>query len=310
MRIANPIYDVVFKYLMEDLVIAQALLSVILNVEIISLEVKPQENSHQYQGRLMLSRIDFKTIIKLPNGTHKIVLIELQKSKKGLEKRRFRRYLAQNYGSIEQIVNEKGDPIDESLPIIAMYFLGFRLKNVKIPVLKVVRTYYNAATNKRIKAIDDFVETLSHDLYAIQIPRLNKVARTDMENMLDVFSQVKYKTDDSKILEYTGNADNPIVKRMVKRLNTGLLDQELVRQMNFEEEVELEFNLAHGETEKERKQKEAAIKMAEEERKQKEEERKQKEAAIILAGEKTKQNELLEKEITELKKLLNEKSKK
>jgi hypothetical protein len=300
MRIANPIYDVVFKYLMEDLVIAQALLSVILNIEIISLEVRPQENSHQYKGRLLMSRIDFKAIIKLPNGTHKIVLIELQKSKKGLEKRRFRRYLAQNYGSVEQIINEKGQTIEDSLPIIAMYFLGFRLKNVKIPVLKVVRTYFNAATNKRIKAIDDFVETLSHDLYAIQIPRLNKVARTDMENVLDVFSQVKYKTDDSKVLEYTGDSENPIVERMVKRLNTALMDQELIRQMNFEEEVELEFNLAHGETEKERKQKEAAIKMAEEERKQKE-------AAIISAEEKTIQNELLQKQIDELKKLLNEK---
>jgi hypothetical protein len=300
MRIANPIYDVVFKYLMEDLVIAQALLSVILNIEIVSLEIKPQELSSQYSGRLSLVRIDFKAVIKMPDGTHKVVLIELQKSKKGLELIRFRRYLAINYSTIDQIVNDRGEIKQISLPLTTIYFLGFRLKNINAPVLKVVREYYNAVTNRKIKARDNFVETLSHDLYAIQIPRLNKVARTEMENMLDVFSQVKYKTDDSKVLEYTGNTDNPMVERMLNRLNTGLLDQELIRQMQFEEEVEMEFSLVQHQLEEERKAKEEAIKLAEEERKRKEE-------AIILAEEKTKQNELLEKQITELKKRLNEK---
>jgi hypothetical protein len=300
MRIANPIYDVVFKYLMEDLVIAQALLSVILNIEIVSLEIKPQELSSQYSGRLSLVRIDFKAVIKMPDGTHKVVLIELQKSKKGLELIRFRRYLAINYSTIDQIVNDRGEIKQISLPLTTIYFLGFRLKNINAPVLKVVREYYNAVTNRKIKARDNFVETLSHDLYAIQIPRLNKVARTEMENMLDVFSQVKYKTDDSKVLEYTGNTDNPMVERMLNRLNTGLLDQELIRQMQFEEEVEMEFALVQNQLEEERKAKEEAVKLAEEERKRKEE-------AIILAEEKTKQNELLEKQITELKKRLNEK---
>jgi hypothetical protein len=293
MRIANPIYDVVFKYLMEDLVIAQALLSVILNIEIVSLEIKPQELSSQYSGRLSLVRIDFKAVIKMPDGTHKIVLIELQKSKKGLELIRFRRYLAINYSTIDQIVNDRGEIKQISLPLTTIYFLGFRLKNINAPVLKVIREYYNAVTNRQIKARENFVETLSHDLYAIQIPRLNKVARTEMENMLDVFSQVKYKTDDSKVLEYTGNTDNPMVERMLNRLNTGLLDQELIRQMQFEEEVEMEFALVQNQLEEERKAKEEAIK--------------QKEAAIILAEEKMKQNELLEKQITELKKRLNEK---
>jgi hypothetical protein len=44
MLIANPIYDVVFKYLMEDNKIAKILISKILNEEIIELNAKPQEN--------------------------------------------------------------------------------------------------------------------------------------------------------------------------------------------------------------------------------------------------------------------------
>ncbi|MDZ7880323.1 MAG: hypothetical protein U5L45_21785 [Saprospiraceae bacterium] len=43
MIIANPSYDVVFKYLLEDIDIARELLSTILGEEIMYLEVKPQE---------------------------------------------------------------------------------------------------------------------------------------------------------------------------------------------------------------------------------------------------------------------------
>jgi hypothetical protein len=43
MIIANPIHDVLFKYLLEDIDIACELLSAILGVPICSLTLKPQE---------------------------------------------------------------------------------------------------------------------------------------------------------------------------------------------------------------------------------------------------------------------------
>ena len=39
MKIANPIYDVVFKYLMEDSKCAKILLSALINLEIVELEL-------------------------------------------------------------------------------------------------------------------------------------------------------------------------------------------------------------------------------------------------------------------------------
>ena len=51
MLIANPIYDIVFKYLMEDLDIAKDILSLILNTEIISLTVQPQETTSEVKIR-------------------------------------------------------------------------------------------------------------------------------------------------------------------------------------------------------------------------------------------------------------------
>lgn len=80
--IANPIYDVVFKYLLEDLDIVRELLSTILNEEIIHLEVKPQEKTREFfPERLHIMRFDFKAVIKTANGETKKVLVELQKAK-------------------------------------------------------------------------------------------------------------------------------------------------------------------------------------------------------------------------------------
>ena len=42
-KIANPIYDVVFKYMMEDNAVAKLLVSSIIGEEIVSLDTKPQE---------------------------------------------------------------------------------------------------------------------------------------------------------------------------------------------------------------------------------------------------------------------------
>ena len=45
MIIANPIYDSVFKYLMEDTDLARDILSVIIGEEIVELEMRPQERA-------------------------------------------------------------------------------------------------------------------------------------------------------------------------------------------------------------------------------------------------------------------------
>ena len=43
LQIANPIYDVVFKYLMDDNKVAKLLLSAIIGEEILTLEYRPTE---------------------------------------------------------------------------------------------------------------------------------------------------------------------------------------------------------------------------------------------------------------------------
>lgn len=98
MRIANPIYDVFFKYLMDDIEIARRLLSTIIGEDIVELHIHPQEQiSRSEKFEIIILRLDFKAIIKLSNGEQKKILIELQKGKNPKDITRFRKYLGDNY---------------------------------------------------------------------------------------------------------------------------------------------------------------------------------------------------------------------
>ncbi len=75
MLIANPIYDVVFKYLMEDAKVAKLLIGRIIDQEIIELEFRPQEfimQAHRPAGlqssKLTFYRLDFSAKIKTDDG--------------------------------------------------------------------------------------------------------------------------------------------------------------------------------------------------------------------------------------------------
>ena len=242
MKIPNPMYDVVFKYLMENNTIAISLLSVILGVNIVSLKLQSQEITHAVgKDGVRVYRLDFKAVIKTASGELRTILIEIQKSKNGFEVHRFQTYLGLSYLKGHTVSDKKEVAKKATHPITVIYLLGFRLKEVKVPFLKVERQYLNGISNRKLKNVkEDFVERLSHDLYAIQIPRLKMQARTEVESMLDVFNQNKYKTSDKHILEYTGNMSNPNVQRMVKHLNRALItdDYELLHQMLVEDEIE------------------------------------------------------------------------
>lgn len=235
MLIANPIYDVVFRYLMEDTEIAKGLLSKIIGQEIIELTFEPQVvSSRSKKFELIILRLDFRAIIKTADGINKKVLIELQKGKNPLDILRFRKYLAENY-SKEDVVENK----ETTLPIITIYFLGFKLKNVETPVLKIDRQYYDLINNKTLETTEEFVEKLTHDSYVIQIMRLDKTDETELEKVLKVFNQT-YISKDQKLLvfEESDIKGSKILQLMTKRLRLGATEEKLLKEIQIEEEIE------------------------------------------------------------------------
>ena len=66
-----------------------------------------------------------------------------------------------------------------ALPIISLYFLGHKLDNTDAPVVKVNRQYIDLADNSELSIREEFIESLTHDSYIIQIPQLKKKRRNN-----------------------------------------------------------------------------------------------------------------------------------
>ncbi len=236
MIIANPIYDVVFKYLLEDIEIACELLSVILGEEVIELNLKPQETTTENTGSLSILRFDFKAVIKTKSGEIKKVLIELQKAKQVFDVMRFRRYLGDNYKKEDTILDGKGKPIKAPLPIVTIYFLGFPLDFIKNAVVKINRDYRDVVTNEILEVKEDFAELLTHDCYLIQLRLLAGKSRTRLEKVLQVFSP-EFATEDSHQLDFRGDLGEPLVQKMVARLERAVSNEEMREKMDVEDEI-------------------------------------------------------------------------
>lgn len=242
MIIANPLYDVVFKYLLEDVEIARELLSTILGEEVQSVELKPQETSAETSGDIRILRFDFKAVIKKPNGEISKVLIELRKAKKAFDVMRFRRYLGENYRKEDDVRNDKGEPEKLPLPIITIYFLGFPLNSIQSGVVKINRTYRDVVTQEILDIKEDFVELLTHDSYLIQVRKLAKSARNKLERVLHVFSPIYQSTSDKHQLDFQGDTDDPLIKKMVDRLGRAIASEEIRDLMDVEDELDRIFD--------------------------------------------------------------------
>ena len=246
MIIANPIYDIVFKYLMEDTDIAKGMLSMIMNVEITELSVKPQETITETMianRATNVYRLDFVAVIKEENGNYKKVLIELQKTKRSTNILRFRRYLGENYQKEDKVI-VNGKEISQSLEIITVYFLGFELEDVPASVLKVKNCFIDVTTGQTLvlEPRDKFIRLLNHESYTVQIPKLNPNTQSRVENVLDVFNQ-RYRTDDDQKLDYKINSNDPLIKQITDRLTRAIADEDLRRKMNIEDEIERGYNM-------------------------------------------------------------------
>ncbi|MDR3187808.1 MAG: hypothetical protein LBT94_01295, partial [Prevotellaceae bacterium] len=111
--IANPIYDTVFKRLMENERVARFFIGTLLNQEVASVSVLPQEFSYYNElEKLTVFRLDFMATIVSSTGERTKVLIEMQKAKEETDLMRFRSYLGEQYKKSETVNGEK-----ETLPI-------------------------------------------------------------------------------------------------------------------------------------------------------------------------------------------------
>ncbi|MCP5501755.1 MAG: hypothetical protein H7A25_17765 [Leptospiraceae bacterium] len=230
MLIANPIYDVFFKYMLEDNEIAREFIGTIIDEEIIELALQPQENTVQMKEFVFtVLRMDFHAVIKTKTGTKK-VLIEMQKGKYFDDLRRFRNYLGERYSKDK-----------DNYPIITIYFLGYPLDENLPAATYVKRDYYNRFTGQKLNVKNAFIESLSHDTYLIQIHLLKEGVKTKLEALLSIFDQTRIDSERFIISFPDTMLDFDILKKIVHRLQMAGVSEELRKKAEIENEIESSF---------------------------------------------------------------------
>ena len=235
--IANPIYDSVFKFLLEDERAAKVLLSALLKQEVCELKMRRNEYTNVRQTRISLFRIDFSAKIRNAAGEEHLVLIELQKTWLSTETLRFRQYLGAQYLNNEN-VPEDGNPGGYGLPIISIYILGHKLGDLQEPVVYVRRRYLDYENNIIEGGVPDpFIESLTHDSIIVQLPYLKGRTRNHLERILCVFDQEYRIASDDHLLKIDDEDMDKEGRLLVNRLVMAAASPEVRREMQVEDEI-------------------------------------------------------------------------
>jgi len=181
--------------------------------------------------------LDFSARIKTADG-YKKVLIEIQKAKLATDIMRFRKYLGEQYQNKENSyeVEIAGRTHRKAMPIVSIYFLGHKLDQITAPLIKVNRQYLDPTTGNEIKERDEFIESLTHDSYIIQIPQLRKRFQTEVEQLLSVFDQDNV-TSDHHIMNVREEDFPPKFRLLIRRLQRAIVEPEVRRTMEIEDEI-------------------------------------------------------------------------
>ena len=236
--VANPIYDAVFKYLMEDNRVAKTILSALLKQEVAEVDMRKHEYTNGTRDKISMFRIDFGAKVRQDDGSLKLVLIELQKTWLETETLRFRQYLGTQYANPDNIIKDD-NPNGWGIPMITVYLLGHRVGDIEEPVLYVKHKSYDYDGMEVTTGMPDpFVESLVHDSIIVQIPLLHGRVNNRLVEVLSVFDQTNKDGHNRQVLRiddavYKGDAD---MEHILHRLLTAASDSKLRQDMNVEDE--------------------------------------------------------------------------
>ncbi|WP_308265905.1 hypothetical protein [Prevotella sp.] len=239
-HVANPIYDSVFKYIMEDERIAKTMLSALLKKEVVHVTVRPHEYSNTTRDTLSMFRIDFAATVREREGNDikdRIVLIELQKTWLNTETLRFRQYLGAQYSNKNNIreAEDKGF----AYPMVAVYLLGHRVGNIKEPIVYVNHDVFDYNGNVVEDGnMEPFVESLTHNSIIVQIPLLHGNVNNRLEKVLSVFDQTLVDGDTQQVLKIDEDkfADDNDMLYVLHKLTAAAANSEMRQDMNVEDE--------------------------------------------------------------------------
>jgi hypothetical protein len=235
MQIANPIYDVVLEFMLEDQEVAKLFISAIIGVEVSDVECKMRQCMRRYlsdpknkeaikpeQPFCTIYRFDFSANVSLPDGSVKTVMIEVQKAMTASDMRSLYRYI----GSAYRVVN------------YGIFLFGYDIGFDGCPVVYLDYTCENHEKQKIGLAkgeLKEFIESLYPPTWLVQINQLQQNCQNDMEKLLSIFAQTN-RTSNQHILEVDESDFPEIYRPIIHRLHLALENEYIKNEMVIEDD--------------------------------------------------------------------------
>ena len=255
--IPNPIYDVVFKYLMEDNKSAEIVLSTLINEKIKKLTFEPVSHTEKVKDPetekdIKLFHLDFTALIEKTDGQEELIMIEIQKANMSSDIFRFKRYISANFQRKQEkeVINPRTqsvEKINKPLRLIPIFILNFRIENeINDLIIKTNRIKTGIFSDKQLQKNNEFIDNLSFDIFVVQLPNLNKIQKSDYENddyktklysLLKLFDQDSQNLTNKHRLFVLRKIFPEFLDRIINRLKSADVNNpDLEEQMNIEDE--------------------------------------------------------------------------
>jgi hypothetical protein len=243
--IPNPIYDVVFRYLMEDPESALIVLSTLTNEKIKKLQLEPLTHASKKakdpasalqdpksQDDIQLFHLDFTATVELADGSEELIMIELQKASEPEDIFRFKRYISKNFQKKQAA--EITDPetqairqVNRPIRLIPIFILNFRIENeINDLLIKTNRIKTGLFKNETLKKHNEFIDNLSYDILVVQLPNLHNISEEE-------YAQDEYKKSLYALLKLFDQKsrvrDNEHRLRIMRKFFPGFLNRVITR---------------------------------------------------------------------------------
>ncbi len=262
--IPNPIYDVVFRYLMEDPDSAMIVISTLINEKIKKLQLEPTTHSEKHENQtaieiidpktkddIYLFHLDFSAVIELPDGSEELIMIELQKASEPDDIFRFKRYISKNFQKKQE--KEITDPktqaietINKPIRLIPIFILNFRIENeINDLLIKTNRLKTGVFKNKNLQKHNEFIDNLSYDIWVVQLPNLQHITEADYQNdeykqklftLLKLFDQKSKVKDNEHRLRIIRKFFPGFLNRVIKRIQAASINNPHLEEQMFAED--------------------------------------------------------------------------
>jgi tetratricopeptide (TPR) repeat protein len=233
--------------MMEDNRVARAFISAIIREEVTELDFTAKEQTvrlnrdgepNPEMPQYTVCRFDFTARIALAGGGHKTVLIELQKAKYATDIMRFRRYLGWHYQDTGNTWGDKDNP--KARQIYCIFLLGYDVDVPGCPVIQVDACAKDVTTNKEVEASSEFIRSLHHRSWIVQIKELKQRRRNDLEKLLSIFDQAN-STRSHYILNINADDFPEVYRPIIDRLIRATVSEDIQVEMENEDDYYTEI---------------------------------------------------------------------